>query len=72
MSKESVVITSLPEMEEIVASNRYLEWSGWDVLHYGKTTTFINPKAVKKGRRWTVRNRYTIESNGWTIPSDIG
>lgn len=66
-------ITDLSTMEEIVERNPFLQWDGWDVVSYSKKpTTFLNPKARKLDGVWRHTVRYPIESDGWTVPGDIG
>lgn len=66
------VISSLEIMENIVANSPDLEWDGWDVVSYGKAKAgFINPKAVRKDGKWRIATRFTIESDGWTVPDRL-
>lgn len=69
--KESfMTITSLETMETVVASNRILEWDGWDVLEISKSPRAWSDKngAYIDGAWYTVK-RYAVSSNGWEIPN---
>jgi len=66
-------ITSLSEMEQIVASRSDLHWEGWDVVRYKK-----NPNAqfdvtgVFRNGSWHKRYVFPITEDGWSIPHSIG
>lgn len=65
-------ITSLTQMESIVANNKFLSWDGWTVLH-----TKLDPvgwtksNGVFKNSQWHVQNRYEPMENGWVIPQKL-
>jgi hypothetical protein len=62
-------ITSLDQMESIVANNKSLSWDGWTVLHTKQdTTAWSKTNGVFKNSLWHVQNRYEPIENGWNLP----
>lgn len=63
-------VTSLEQMETIVAKNKSLSWDGWTVLD-----TKPNPTAWTKvngafiNGSWQLQNRYEPTEQGWEIPN---
>lgn len=69
MSSGRAVIRDLDAMESIVASNRQLEWDGWDVVHYRpKEASFMNPKGAFRNGVWNLATRYPVTEKGWVFP----
>lgn len=65
-----MIIDSLERMEEIVASRKFLQWDGWDVVQSfpsekGRTSKF----GIRKNGRWFIQKRYPITEKGWDVPS---
>ncbi len=65
-----MLVTSLTEMEQIVAHRSDLEWNGWDVVHYKKNNSaqFDATGAYKNGQ-WYKKTVYTVNEDGWSIPN---
>lgn len=65
-----MLVTSLTEMEQIVAYRPDLEWDGWDVVHYKKNNSaqFDISGAYKNGQ-WYKKTVYPVNEGGWNIPS---
>lgn len=62
-------ITSLEQMEEIVAKSKSLDWDGWTVVNYYQSETgWSKVNGVYRNGRWYVANRFEPNSNGWNIP----
>ena len=65
-----VLIKDLKKMEKIVASNKLLNWVGWDVVERKKTDmgrTAVNGVRVKD--QWYVQKLFKLEHKGWDIPN---
>ena len=63
-------ITSLEQMEKIVASNKELLWDGWTVVSSypsDKGSTSKNGALVKG--KWHVQRRFELTETGWDLPS---
>lgn len=65
-----MLVSSLTEMEQIVAYRPDLEWDGWDVIHYKKNDAaqFDATGSYKNGQ-WYKKTKYPINSDGWLIPN---
>jgi hypothetical protein len=72
MLSSHVVIRDLDAMEDLVKSNPRLKWDGWDVLHIqNKKASFMNRNSMLVDGKWVLVNRYSPESNGWTVPRNV-
>lgn len=72
MSYSHAVIRDLDAMEDLVKSSRNLRWDGWDVLHIqSKKASFMNPNSMIVDGKWVLVNRYSPESDGWTLPRSV-
>jgi len=70
--KDTIVVSSLRIMEDIVDRDPDLGWDGWDVLMYSKKhTSFMNKKAVFRDGKWKRVERYPAGEEGWTIPESL-
>lgn len=66
-------ITSLSEMEQIVASRSDLGWEGWDVVRYKKNDNAqFDTSGVFRNGQWYKRHVFPITEGGWSIPNNIG
>ena len=66
-------ITSLSEMEQIVASRSDLDWEGWDVVRYKKADNAqFDPAGVFRNGQWYKRYTFPITEGGWSLPNSIG
>lgn len=65
-----MLVTSLTEMEQIVAYRPDLEWDGWNVIQYKKNSSaqFDKRGAFKNGA-WYKKTVYPLNESGWTVPS---
>ena len=68
-----MLVTSLEEMERIVAARSDLEWDGWDVVKYITSDNAIYSKdgAFKNGQ-WLKKKVFPITEKGWHLPNHIG
>ena len=67
-----MLVSSLTEMEQIVAHRSDLEWDGWNVVRYKKNSAaqFEKHGAFKNGS-WYKRTVYPLNKDGWVIPSNM-
>ena len=69
---DMMVVDNLELMEQIVESNKNLEWDGWTVVEYHqRPTSFYDANAVYRNGRWYKVSRYSVLGNGWTIPDRL-
>lgn len=62
-------ITSLDQMETIVANNKSLSWDGWTVVDSIKNQSgWTKPNGAFINGQWYVQNRYAATESGWKIP----
>lgn len=62
-------ISSLEQMEAIVAKNGSLSWDGWNVVEMLKSDRALTSKygAIKNGV-WHLKKIFVVSRNGWEIP----
>lgn len=67
-----MLINSLKKMEQIVSTNKNLEWDGWDVLSLQPANSAVtSPDGVRIAGRWYIQKRYSPDSSGWSIPDKL-
>ena len=68
-----MLVTSLEEMEQIVASRDDLVWEGWDVVKYTKNDNamFAPDGAFHRGK-WMKKKVFPLTKDGWYLPNSIG
>lgn len=68
-----MLISELNKMEGIVNSSQDLEWEGWDVVKYTKSSNamFSKDGAYKNGE-WYKKKVFPLTENGWNLPNSIG
>jgi hypothetical protein len=64
-----MIITSLEKMEEIVSSNKALNWDGWTVVHSHPSDKARTSKfgALVNGK-WNLQKHFVPSNTGWEIP----
>jgi hypothetical protein len=68
-----MLITSLEDMESIVSSRNDLEWDGWNVIKYTKTSDAVfSQDGVYKNGRWCNKKVFPITEEGWFLPNSLG
>jgi hypothetical protein len=66
----AMLITSLEKMESIVSKSKSLSWDGWNVVELIKTSNALyKANGVKINGVWYTKNIFTVEHDGWRIPS---
>lgn len=68
-----MLVTTLEEMEQIVASRQDLEWEGWDIVKYTKSKNAMYDVngCFHKGQ-WMIKKVYPLTGEGWQLPNTIG
>lgn len=65
-------VTSLEEMEQIVAKNQTLSWDGWTVVQSkADPAGWTKPNGAIINNVWHTQKRFVPNENGWTIPSSF-
>jgi len=65
-------ISDLKKMEEIVDSNPFLYWEGWDVVSTEKdSAAYMNKNAIFQNSEWHKKTVYKNEDGFWNIPDDL-
>lgn len=65
-------IKSLEQMEEIVASKKYLHWDSWTVVQTFPTDKGRTSKyGLYRNGRWYIQKRFVPGSRGWDVPAKI-
>lgn len=68
-----MLVTSLEEMESIVASRSDLEWDGWSVVKYSNSSNAMYaPDGVYHRGKWMKKKVYPLTEEGWYLPNSIG
>jgi hypothetical protein len=68
-----MLVTSLEEMESIVASRDDLEWDGWSVVKYTNSNNAIySTDGVFHRGKWMKKQVFPLTENGWQLPNSIG
>ena len=63
------------DAHEVVDSNRFLEWDGYDIVTWradtGKTDGFTDRRGEMRNGKWGIRFIYPLHDDGtWRIPSN--
>ena len=68
-----MLVTTLEEMEQIVASRGDLEWDGWNVVKYTKSSNamYATDGVFHRGM-WMKKKVYPLTEDGWYLPNSIG
>lgn len=68
-----MLVTTLDEMEQIVASRDDLEWDGWNVVKYTKSNNAIYAAdgCFHRGQ-WMKKKVFPLTEDGWYLPNSIG
>ena len=65
-----MIIDKLETMEKIVRKNNNLHWIGWDVAERKRSDIArTSVDGVRVGENWYLQRTYTLNQNGWDIPS---
>jgi hypothetical protein len=65
-------ITSLEEMESIVANSKRLAWDGWDVIHATpKANAMLTPTGRFIRGAWNAVTTFPLTEQGWKIPKSL-
>jgi hypothetical protein len=68
-----MLVTSLEYMSKIVSNRQDLEWDGWDVVKYAKSSdAMFSVDGVLKNGLWCKKKIFPITEEGWHIPNSIG
>jgi hypothetical protein len=68
-----MLITSLEDMENIVASRTDLEWDGWNVVKYTKSSdAMFSRDGIYKNGKWCNKKTFPITEEGWFLPNSLG
>lgn len=68
-----MLVTSLEEMEQIVANRGDLEWDGWNIVKYSKSEKAIYSKdGVFHRGAWMKKKVFPLTEEGWFLPNTIG
>ena len=64
-----MVIKELGKMQQIVDSNKNLDWSGWDVVERKLSPIGeLSEDGVRIDGKWYSQKVYKLELSGWNIP----
>jgi hypothetical protein len=65
-----MIVKDLQTMEKIVKNNNNLHWIGWDVAERKRSDLArTSANGVRVGSNWYLQHVYTLNHNGWDIPS---
>lgn len=68
-----MLITSLEEMERIVASRDDLSWDGWNVVKYtNSNNAMYGVDGVFRDGKWMKKKVFHLTEQGWNLPNYIG
>jgi len=64
-----MIINTIEDMDNIIASNPSLSWSGWDVVYKKQDdyATYLYTGVFENGQ-WHNRVVFPLTSTGWDIP----
>lgn len=67
-----MLVDNLNDMAAIVNKNKNLDWDGWDVVQYVKSSNaeFSNDGVFKDGI-WYKKKTFILKKSGWTIPDSL-
>jgi hypothetical protein len=65
-----MIIKDLETMEKIVKRNNNLHWVGWDVSDRKRSDLArTSVDGIRISDKWYLQKVYTLNHNGWDIPS---
>lgn len=68
-----MLVTSLEEMEQIVASRDDLVWDGWSVVKYtNSSNAMYSSNGTFYRGKWMKKEVFPLTENGWNLPNSIG
>jgi hypothetical protein len=68
-----MLVNNLERMENIVQNRSDLDWIGWDVVRYTKSSSaMFRSDGVFKNGRWYKKTVFPLTETGWKIPENIG
>lgn len=68
-----MLVSNLQYMEDIVAQRNDLDWLGWDIVKYSKSSSAIfSPDGIFRNGEWYKRKIFPLTEIGWDIPNSIG
>jgi hypothetical protein len=68
-----MLVSSLEYMEQIVQKNKDLDWNGWDVVRYKKSSSaMFRPDGVFRNGVWHKKTTFPLTEVGWKVPKNIG
>jgi len=60
-------------MEDVVAQRNDLDWIGWDVVKYSRSSSaMFSSDGVFRNGGWYKRKIFPLTKNGWNVPNSIG
>ena len=66
-------VTSLEEMECIVASRTDLAWEGWNIVKYTRASNAMySPDGCIRNGVWMKKKVFPLTEDGWYLPNSIG
>ena len=68
-----MLVNNLQYMEGIVEKRNDLDWIGWDVVKYSKSSeAMFSSDGVFRNGQWYKRKIFPLTENGWNVPNSIG
>ena len=68
-----MLVTTLEEMECIVADRNDLAWEGWNIVKFTKAANAIYSKdGCYRNGVWMKKKVYPLTEDGWYLPNSIG
>lgn len=64
-------INTLKKAEELVSSNPFLSWDGWDINYtYQDSSGYFKKEGIYKDNKWHIKEVYKYTNGGWNIPDE--
>ena len=65
-----MLVNNLEDMERIVLSREDLEWEGWDVVKYTRSSSaMFSAEGILKNGIWCKKKVFPITKDGWFLPN---
>ena len=70
---DTMLVTSLEEMESIVLSRGDLAWDGWNVIKYTRANNAMySADGCQVNGVWMKKKIFPLTEDGWYLPNTIG
>lgn len=67
-----MLINSLEHMEKIVSQREDLDWDGWDVVRYTKSSSgMFSVDGIFRNNQWYKKRIFPLTEIGWQIPNSM-